>query len=484
MAEKPILQSYSLDKNFFDEVFINKGEARDSHREVVNFFNDFSIDKYKEFSSDIKKSFFHQGITFNVYSDSEKGVERIFPFDLMPRVISQTEWEHVEKGLIQRNKAINLFLWDLYHDAKILKEGIVPAELVFSSNFYNTDMIGVDPPGGIYTHICGTDIIRHSDGEFYVLEDNVRCPSGVSYVLSNREAMKKVVYPLFISQTVQPVVDYTEKLLQMMQSVAPAGVDKPVCVVMTPGTYNSAYYEHSFLAQSMGIWLVEGRDLFVDKNFVYMKTIRGPKKVDVIYRRLDDDFIDPLVYRSDSFLGVPGIMQAYKAGNVTLVNAPGTGVADDKAVYIYMPQIIKYYLNEEAILKNVKTYRCEIPDECAYVLENMSSLVVKPVDESGGYGVMIGSKASEKEIAAYKKLIAENPRKYIAQPIMSLSTHSTFIDEEQCFEQRHIDLRSFSLMGKDMNYVLKGGLTRVALTRGSLIVNSSQGGGSKDTWVL
>ncbi len=464
---KSIFESYQLGENFYDEVFESKDHARKSHKEIINFFNQISQEKYENLSADVKQSFFHQGVTFNVYSDSENGVERIFPFDLMPRVIESNEWDHIEKGLIQRNKAINLFLYDLYHDKKILKDGVVPAELVFSSSFYNTDMIGVDPPGGIYTHICGTDIIRHNDGEFYVLEDNCRCPSGVSYVLSNREAMKKVVYPLFLSKTVQPIDNYAVKLLQMMKSVAPSGVDDPVCVVMSPGIYNSAYYEHSFLAQSMGILLVEGRDLFVDKNFVYMRTIKGAKKVDVIYRRLDDDFIDPLVYRPDSYLGVPGIMQAYKSGNVTLVNAPGTGVADDKAVYIYMPEIVKYYLGEEAILKNVKTYRCEIPDECAYVLENMHNLVVKPADASGGYGVMIGSKASKTEIDAYKLTIAKNPRKYIAQPIMSLSTHSTFIDDVQRFEQRHIDLRTFSLMGKDLNYVLKGGLTRVALTRGS-----------------
>lgn len=451
---------------------------------MLQHFGKLQLEDYNKLNEYAKISFFNQGVTFAVYSESLKGVERIFPFDLMPRLIEANEWKKLEAGLIQRNTAINHFLFDIYHDKKILRDKIVPAPLVYSSNFYNREMIGVNPPGNIYTHICGTDVIRHSDGDFYVLEDNVRCPSGVSYVLSNRETMKKVFSNVFLSQNILPVDDYPHELLTMMRSIAPDGVDDPTCVVMSPGMYNSAYYEHSFLAQSMGIHLVEGRDMFVEKNFVYMKTTSGPMKVDVIYRRIDDEYIDPLCFSANSLLGVPGLMSAYKAGNVSLVNAPGTGVADDKAVYIYMPEIIKYYLQEEPILKNVKTYRCEIQDDYEFVMDSIHNLVVKPVDESGGYGILIGSRATAEEIEKFRKTISSNRRKYIAQPIMSLSVHGTFIESEGTFEQRHIDLRTFSLMGRDKQFVLKGGLTRVALTKGSLVVNSSQGGGSKDTWVL
>ncbi|HSZ24704.1 MAG TPA: circularly permuted type 2 ATP-grasp protein [Cytophagaceae bacterium] len=483
-TKNSVFGTYPFNKALFDEVFKEDGKVARHYQKVLKHFAKLSVEDYKKLDEFAKITFFNQGVTFAVYSDTLKGVERIFPFDLMPRIISALEWDHLERGVIQRNKAINLFLHDMYHERKIMKDGIVPPELVFTSNFYNREMIGVNPPGNIYTHICGTDLIRHKDGEYYVLEDNVRCPSGVSYVLSNRETMKKVFSNLFLSHDVKPIDDYPEQLLDMIKSVAPDGIDDPTCVVMSPGIYNSAYYEHSFLAQSMGIQLVEGRDLFVDKNFVYMKTVFGPQRVDVIYRRVDDDFIDPLVYKIDSYLGVPGIMGAYKAGNVNLINAPGTGAADDKAVYIYVPEIIRYYLKEEPILKNVHTYRCEIEKDFDYVMANMHNLVVKPVDESGGYGILIGSKASKEEIEKFKKVVAANRRKYIAQPIMSLSVHSTFIEEEEKFEQRHIDLRTFCLMGRNKQFVLKGGLSRVALTRGSLVVNSSQGGGSKDTWVL
>ena len=483
-TKNSVFNSYSINKNLFDEVFMNEGKVKKHYQKILNHFGKLSVSDYQKLNEFAKISFFNQGVTFAVYSDTLKGVERIFPFDLVPRIITFDEWQKIEKGAIQRNKAINMFLYDIYHEKKILRDGIVPANLVFSSNFYNREMIGVNPPAGIYTHICGTDLIRHKDGEYYVLEDNARTPSGVSYVLSNRETMKKVLSNLFLSHNVMSIDDYPQQLLDMMRSVAPEGKDDPTCVVMSPGMYNSAYYEHSFLAQSMGIQLVEGRDLFVDKNFVYMKTIYGPQRVDVIYRRVDDDFIDPLVYRPDSYLGIPGIMEAYKTGNVTLINAPGTGAADDKAVYIYVPDMIKYYLGEEPILKNVKTYRCEIEEEFKYVIENMHNLVVKPVDESGGYGILIGSKATKAEIESFRKVVTANRRKYIAQPIMSLSVHSTFIEDENCFEQRHIDLRTFCLMGRNKQFVLKGGLSRVALKKGSLVVNSSQGGGSKDTWVL
>lgn len=479
-----IFNSYKIDPAHFDEAWLPTGDVRMHYKHLMETFKDLDIEEYLKVNELAKGNLFNQGVTFNVYSENAEGVERLFPFDLFPRMIPSEEWKTIEVGIKQRNKAINLFLWDIYHEQKILKDKIVPSELLFSSQFYKKEMIGVDPPAGIYIHITGTDIIKHNDGKYYVLEDNLRCPSGVSYVLSNRETMKKIFFNLFSRYHVKPIMQYTEKLLSTIRSVAPDRIDNPLCVILTPGTYNSAYFEHSFLAHQMGIQLVEGRDLFVDKNFVYMKTIKGPKRVDVIYRRVDDDFIDPLVFNPKSVLGVPGLMAAYQAGNVTIINAPGTGVADDKAVYTYVPDIIKYYLGEEPILNNVPTYRCERPDEMKYVLENMHNLVVKPVDESGGYGVFIGNRKTKEEIEAYKKLILDTPRKYIAQPIMSLSVLSTYIEDTKESEQRHIDLRSFALMGKDETFVLDGGLTRVALSKGNLIVNSSQGGGSKDTWVI
>lgn len=476
--------TYPVEKNQLDEVFDHNGKAKKYYNRVLNTFRNYSLEDIKKLNEFAKLSFFNQGVTFAVYSENLTGTERIFPFDLFPRIIPGQEWKNLERGIVQRNQAINLFLDDIYHEKKILKDGVIPAELIFSSDFYLKDMVGFTPPAGIYTHICGTDLIKHKDGQYYVLEDNLRCPSGVSYVLSNREAMKRTLSKVFLNYRICPVNDYPEQLLSTIQSVAPEGVDYPTCVVLTPGMYNSAYYEHSFLAQSMGIQLVEGRDLFVDKNFVYMKTLNGPTRVDVIYRRIDDDFLDPLSFRSDSVLGVPGLMGCYLAGNVTIINAPGTGVADDKAVYSYVPEIIRYYLSEEPILNNVHTYRCENDNDFNYVLENMDQLVVKPVDESGGYGIFIGNRATSEEKKDMETIIKNNRRKYIAQPIMSLSVHSTFIEETDLFEPRHIDLRAFCLLGKNREFVLKGGLSRVALKKGSLIVNSSQGGGSKDTWVL
>jgi len=483
-AVASVFASYPLSKNLFDEVFEPTGAVKSCYKNVMSFFQKFSLDDIKKLNEFAKLLFFNQGVTFAVYSDNLKGVERIFPFDLFPRIIPHDEWEGLEKGILQRNRAINMFLHDLYHGKKILKDGIVPAELIFSSNYYLKEMMDFTPPGNIYTHISGTDLIKHKDGEYYILEDNLRCPSGVSYVLSNREAMKRAFPKLFLNYKISPVHDYPEQLLSILKSVAPEGIDNPTVVILTPGIYNSAYYEHSFLAQSIGIQLVEGRDLYVDRNFVYMKTLQGPQRVDVIYRRVDDEFIDPLCFRKDSVLGIPGIMACYREGNVTIINAPGTGVADDKAVYTYIPEIIRYYLSEEPILKNVHTYRCEVDEDYKFVTENISNLVVKPVDESGGYGVLIGDRATETQKENYLEKIKSNRRKYIAQPIMSLSVHSTFIEESQDFEPRHIDLRSFCLMGKNKEFVLKGGLSRVALKKGSLIVNSSQGGGSKDTWVL
>jgi uncharacterized circularly permuted ATP-grasp superfamily protein len=479
-----ILDSYHMTNSHYDEVFKESKSPKEHYQSIVERFNQLSLTDFERINNEVKTAFFNQGITFAVYAEDKKPDERIFPFDLFPRIIPNNEWMKLENGVIQRNKAINLFLHDIYHRKLILKDKVVPADLIFSSKNYLKEMVDFTPEGKIYTHISGTDLIKHTDGQYYILEDNLRCPSGVSYVLSNRLALKKSLFDVFDKLKAKTVYQYPEQLLEMLKTVKPRNVENPTVVVVTPGMYNSAYFEHSFLAQKMGVPLVEGRDLFVDQNYVYMKTIHGPIRVDVIYRRVDDEFIDPLVFRKDSMLGVPGLMNAYRAGNVTMANAPGTGVADDKAVYDYVPEIIKYYLNEEPILNNVKTYRCEKELDMKFVLENIDKLVVKPVDESGGYGITIGTTLTKDQIEEVKVRIKANPRKYIAQPIMSLSVHATFIEETKEFEPRHIDLRTFCLMGKNTEYILKGGLTRVALKRGNLIVNSSQGGGSKDTWVL
>ncbi len=478
-----IFSSYQRNPELFDEIFDNNGKVKDVYQKLFDIYGQHSIKDYINLNAKAKSSFFNQGITFQVYSDNNIQ-EKIFPFDLFPRIIDQKEWETIEKGSLQRSKALNLFLWDIYHDKKILKDNIVPLELIMSSNNYLDQMNGLNPPGGIYNHISGTDIIKHTDGQYYVLEDNIRCPSGVSYVICNRTALKRALFGVFNHYQTETVTDYAENLLELLESVKPKGVDVPNCVVITPGMFNSAFYEHSYLAKTMGVELVEGRDLFVENDFVYMKTIKGPEKVDVIYRRIDDPFLDPLEFNPDSSLGVPGLFAAYKKGNVTLANAPGTGVADDKAVYTYMPEIIKYYLNEEPILNNVHTYHCSRQEELKFVLENIHKLVIKPVDEAGGYGISIGNRLSKQEIEDVKTQVKASPRKYVAQPIMSLSVHPTYIDDSESFEQRHVDLRTFTILGKDKEFVLKGGLTRVALQKGNLIVNSSQGGGSKDTWVL
>lgn len=479
----PIFSSYELDPGFYDELFDANHEVRDIYKTLYKLFGEYSIHEFERLNKQAKESFFNLGITFQVYGE-DKVQEKIFPFDLFPRIIPHKEWDVIEKGVLQRSKALNLFLWDVYHDQKIIKDGIVPLELINSSVNFLPEMVNLDPPENVYNHISGTDLIKHKDGNYYVLEDNIRCPSGVSYVVGNRTAVKHALYGVFNKYKAHTVVDYGANLLEMLESVKPKGVDAPVCVIITPGVYNSAYYEHSFLAKQMGVELVEGRDLFVENNFVYKRTIYGPEKVDVIYRRVDDLFIDPLVFKSDSLLGVPGLFSVYKKGNVCLVNAPGTGVADDKAVYTYMPDIIKYYLDEAPVLNNVHTYHCSRKNELAYVLENVEKLVIKPVDESGGYGISIGNKLTKEEIKKVKQVVKENPRKYIAQPIMALSTHPTYIEENGSFDARHVDLRTFTLLGKDKDYVLKGGLSRVALKKGNLVVNSSQGGGSKDTWVL
>jgi len=477
-------KDYPKIPKMFDEVFSAEGKVKDYYNLLIDSLDSITDVDFQMINESAKNSFMNQGITFATYNENPKGTERIFPFDLFPRMIDKNEWEKIEKGLLQRGHAINLFLHDLYHERKILKDKVIPSDLVFSSVNMLKEMNDFTPPGGSYCHISGTDLIRHSDGEYYILEDNIRCPSGVSYVLANREAMKRTLSSIFKQINVSTIIDYPSALLKVLHSVRPSGVDEPVCVVLTPGMYNSAYYEHSALAQKMGVELVEGRDLFVDRDFVYMQTIQGPVKVDVIYRRIDDAFLDPLVFNPQSVLGVPGLMSAYRKGNVTIVNAPGTGVADDKAVYTFIPDVIKYYLGEEPILNNVPTYRCNIKNEADYVFNNMEKLVIKPVDQSGGYGIFIGSKESKDKIEEQKTLIKQNPRGYIAQPIMQLSMHSTYIESSKTFEPRHVDLRTFSLIGNQYEYVLKGGLSRVALKKGSLIVNSSQGGGSKDTWVV
>lgn len=482
-TNKTIFSSYQRKEGLFDEVFNGNGEVKSVYQKLLDLYGARSIEDYVNLNNKAKSSFFNQGITFQVYGDKESQ-EKIFPFDLFPRIIDPEEWATIENGAIQRNLALNHFLWDVYHDKKIVKDKIVPLELLSSSPNYLHQMMGVDPPNKVYNHISGTDIIKHSDGNYYVLEDNIRCPSGVSYVICNRTALKRALFGVFNHYKTYSVTNYAENLLNLLETVKPAGVDIPVCVVITPGRFNSAYYEHSYLAKAMGVELVEGRDLFVENDFVYMKTTQGPVRVDVVYRRIDDLFIDPMEFNPDSTLGVPGLFAAYKKGNVTIANAPGTGVADDKAIYTFMPDIIKYYLGEEPILKNVHTYHCSRPKELQYVLDNIKSLVIKPVDEAGGYGISIGNRLTKAEIETVKEEVKANPRKYVAQPIMSLSVHPTYIDQKESFEQRHIDLRTFTVLGKDEQFVLKGGLTRVALKEGNLIVNSSQGGGSKDTWVL
>lgn len=481
--ENQIFSSYQRNPDLYDEIYDKNGKIKGVYQKLFNLYGEHSINDYVSLNNKAKSSFFNQGITFQVYGDKNVQ-EKIFPFDLFPRIIDPVDWDIIERGSIQRSKALNLFLWDIYHDKKILRDNIVPIDLITSSANYLDQMNGINPPGGIYNHISGTDVIKHKDGKYYVLEDNIRCPSGVSYVICNRTALKKALFGVFNHYQTHTVTNYAENLLELLESVKPKGVDIPNVVVITPGMYNSAFYEHSYLAKTMGVELVEGRDLFVENDFVYMKTIKGPEKVDVIYRRIDDQFIDPLEFNPDSVLGVPGLFAAYKKGNVTLANAPGTGVADDKAVYTYMPQIIKYYLNEEPILNNVHTYHCSRPDELKYVLEHIHELVIKPVDEAGGYGISIGNRLTKSEIEKVKAEVKASPRKYVAQPIMSLSVHPTYIDDSESFEQRHVDLRTFTVLGKDKEFVLKGGLTRVALKKGNLIVNSSQGGGSKDTWVL
>ena len=468
----------------YDEAFSADGQVRPTYQKAVDYFRQLGDNGTADLQQAADFSLLNQGVTFTVYSDA-RGTEKIFPFDLMPRILTGSEWRHIEAGVIQRMTALNLFLEDIYHDQKILKDGVVPTHQVVGSSLYCREMTGLNPPGGIHVHIGGIDLIRNQSGDFHVLEDNLRVPSGVSYVVENRMVMARALPDLMENYRVRPVDHYPQLLFDSLVSLTDAR--KPTIAVLTPGIYNSAYFEHSFLAGQMGVELVEGQDLIVDQDILYMKSITGLQRVDVLYLRLDTDFLDPLVFRADSILGVPGLMNAYRAGNVALANAPGNGVADDKALYAYTPDIIRYYLDEDPILPIIPTYLGSRPDELKYITENLESLVVKPTDASGGYGLLVGSHASKAELAEFKTKLLERPEGYIAQPIQQLSTHPSFLeqDDQKGFFSRHIDLRPFAVCNASGDVkVLPGGLTRVALKRGSLVVNSSQGGGSKDTWVL
>ena len=476
----PVLQGgYQLNE-FFDEMFAGPQQPRLHYQILHERFGALSVSDMNEKARAADISFLYQGITFTVYSEDE-GIERIFPFDLIPRIIPRREWDLLERGLTQRVLALNQFLHDVYHDQRIIKDKRIPTELVFGATNFRREMMGITVPRNVYAHIVGTDLIRDRDGNYYVLEDNLRSPSGVSYMLENRQAMKRSFPRLFEQYGVAPIDHYPQELLAMLRSVTPREVPEPTGVLLTPGVYNSAYFEHSFLARQMGIEIVEGRDLVCHDNRVYTRTTRGLQSVDVIYRRIDDDFLDPLAFKQGSMLGVPGLLNAYRAGNITLANAIGTGVADDKAVYAFVPEMIRYYLSEEPILNNVPTYLAINDNDRNYILANLDKLVVKAVNESGGYGMLIGMHASQAERDAFAEKIRANPRNFIAQPTISLSRHPTYIEGE--LRGCHVDLRPYILCGEKVKLV-PGGLTRVALRAGSLVVNSSQGGGSKDTWVL
>jgi uncharacterized circularly permuted ATP-grasp superfamily protein len=478
--ENPALAEYFLD-HAYDEMFGGNGQIRPQYQELLDAMTSIPRDELQRRKRSADVSFLTQGITFTVYG-REEGTERIFPYDLLPRVVTSQEWAHIEKGLTQRITALNLFLHDIYNEGKILNEGFVPREIVYSCQHFRRQMRGLQVPRNVYIAVAGTDLLRMQNGEFVVLEDNLRVPSGVSYMLTNRRIMKRTFPLLFRAYAVRPIEHYTQALLSTLKSIAPEGRPEPSIVLLTPGVYNSAYFEHTYLARQMGIELVEGRDLVIHDNIVYMRTTAGLKRVDVIYRRVDDDFIDPLAFRTDSILGVAGLFNAYRAGNVTLANAFGTGVADDKALYAYVPQIIKYYLNEAPILNNVETYLMTDTVQRKHVLENIDKLVVKAVGESGGYGMLIGPQSSKAQQEEFKRHIEANPRNYIAQPILSFS-RAPCLQEDGSIQPRHVDLRPYILFG-DKVTIVPGGLTRVALRKGSLVVNSSQGGGSKDTWVL
>ena len=466
--------------HFFNEMVDAAGNVRPHYRAYADWLAATPAERIARKRAEADIAFHRVGITFAVYGE-EAGKERLIPFDIIPRVIPAHEWQDLQKGLRQRVKALNAFLHDIYHDQHILDAGRIPREQVIDNAQFRPEMMGVDVAAGIYAHIAGVDLVRAGEGEFYVLEDNLRVPSGVSYMIEDRKMMMRLFPELFSRNKIAPVQHYPDRLLENLRTVAPQGVGDPTVVLLTPGAYNSAYFEHTFLAQQMGIELVEGRDLFVDNDTVYMRTTRGPQRVDVIYRRLDDDFLDPLAFRKDSMLGVPGLLSAYRAGRVTLANAIGTGVADDKSIYPYVPEMIRFYLGEEPILNNVPTYMLRKPDDLKYVLDHLPELVVKEVHGAGGYGMLVGPASTKEQIEAFRQRILAAPEKYIAQPTLALSTCPTFV--ESGVAPRHLDLRPFVLSGKEIDMV-PGGLTRVALREGSLVVNSSQGGGTKDTWVL
>ncbi|MFN4907000.1 MAG: circularly permuted type 2 ATP-grasp protein [Planctomycetota bacterium] len=465
---------------FYDEMFAPGGDPRPGVEFLADRLGSLPLGELQKRQRAADHELLNMGITFNVYGHAA-GTEKIWPFDLIPRVIHEAEWRTIEQGLKQRIRALNMFIDDMYHQQRIVRQGVMPEYMIASSKGYLKQLHGMNPSKGIWCHITGTDLVRGADGQIYVLEDNLRCPSGVSYVIENREVMKRTFPQLFEGRNILPVETYPEQLLKMLQYVAPASTREPNVVVLTPGVYNSAYFEHCFLAQQMGVELVQGSDLLVSDGYVWMRTTRGLKKVDVIYRRIDDDFLDPSVLRPDSTLGVRGLMDVYRQGKVALVNAPGTGVADDKAVYAYVPKMIEFYLGESIILPNVPTYMCADPKECQYVLDHIHELVVKPANESGGYGIVLGPRATKEQLATCKEQIQSNPRNYVAQPMLALSTVPTLCGDT--LEGRHVDLRPYILYGEDI-YIVPGGLTRVALVKGSLVVNSSQGGGSKDTWVM
>jgi uncharacterized circularly permuted ATP-grasp superfamily protein len=477
--DNPVLKDYFLD-SAFDEMFDLEGQVRPHYEAILNAMLAMPPDELRRRKQSADLSFLTQGITFTVYG-REEGTERIFPYDLIPRIVTGAEWNLIEKGLTQRITALNLFLRDIYHEGKILADGIVPREIVYSCRHFRRQMRGMQVPRNVYVAIAGTDLLRLDSGEFVVLEDNLRVPSGVSYMLTNRRLMRRSFPHLFLNYGVRPIENYTQALLSTLRSLSPEGRSEPTIVLLTPGSYNSAYFEHTYLARQMGIELVEGRDLVTHDNIVYMRTTAGLKRVDVIYRRVDDDFIDPLAFRSDSCLGAAGLFNAYRAGNVTLANAFGTGVADDKALYAYVPAIIRYYMSEEPMLNNVETYLLTDPVQRQHVIENLDKLVVKAVGESGGYGMLVGPHSSAEQREEFKRLIEAEPRNYIAQPTLNFSRSPCLVGDG--IEPRHVDLRPYILFG-DKVTIVPGGLTRVALRKGSLVVNSSQGGGSKDTWVL
>ena len=470
--------TYETD-GFYDEIFEAPGKPREGSKLLIERLKSFPYEEIRRRQKSAEAALFNMGVTFTVYKD-EKNLEQIFPFDIIPRIIESNEWKKLEEGLRQRIYALNLFIQDIYNDKKIIKDKVVPEELIYGGQSYLKQCEGLNPPRNIWNHITGTDIIRGKDGEFYILEDNLRCPSGVSYVLENRQVLKRTFPKVFDDSRVEAVDDYPNRLFDALEYISANKYSSNI-VLLTPGIYNSAYFEHSYLAQQMGIELVEGRDLVVHDDFVFMRTTQGFKKVDVIYRRIDDTFLDPKHFNNDSLIGIPGIMDVYRKGNVAFANAPGTGIADDKVIYAFTPRIIKYYTGEDPLLNIVPTYVCSEEKDLKHVLDNLDKLVVKAANESGGYGMLIGPHSTKKEQEEFAGKIKENPRNYIAQPTITLSRVPVIIDDH--LEGRHVDLRPYIVYGKDI-YIMPGGLTRVALKKGSLVVNSSQGGGSKDSWVL